>query len=540
MTRNDALNNEAGFTIIEVLVAVFVLLLGVLGAVTMIDTASGITTNDKAREGAFNLSREVVEAARNVDYDTLTSAGAMSSLEAVNGLADASASTSGWQVVRRGITYTIGVTACVYDDPKDGGRSTADVASFCPGSAAPVAPPPANQNCLAKNPVLPCVDTQPDDFRKLEIKSQWRLNGATRNSTQTVLIVNPSGGRGPRIASVSSVPNLPTLVPANTIGPLTGLQPCTEPGHSGSNCIQFTVQTASAAGSVQWSSSDGVNKGQAAGAGNTWTFQYDLGTVGNANAVLDGNYTVQIQAYSPAGVAGDLAAQAFTVNRSNPSVPTQFAGGRNDRNGQIVDLSWVRNKETDIVGYRVYRVSGGGLPDVVVCGNGTPVDATSCIDSNPPSEPAAVTYYIVAVDKDLSGNLRESPASGSAQITTLATATNWPPQPWPGGNGGSTLAGCDPSTFTCLTPAVLGGFPVITWNNAATPPAGHTILFYRVYRDPGSTSNPSYSDRWDNNGSSSLSYKDSNFGASTSHTYVITAVDDSYSESPPLGPGATP
>jgi hypothetical protein len=81
---------------------------------------------------------------------------------------------------------------------------------------------------------------------------------------------------------------------------------------------------------------------------------------------------------------------------------------------------------------------------------------------------------------------------------------------------------------------------VLTWNNAATPASGRTILFYRVYRDPASTTNPAYSDRWDTNGSPSLSYKDSNFGAVTGHTYVITAVDDSYSESPPLGPAATP
>jgi Tfp pilus assembly protein PilV len=521
--------SEAGFTIIEIMVAIFVLLLGLLGAVTMIDSANGITANNKGREGAFNLTREIVEAARQVDYDTLTAANAQTTLQAVSGLADASGA-AGWQLIRRGITYTVQVTACTYDDPKDGGRSTSDTGSYCAGSATQVNPA-TTSNCPAKNPDPPCVDTQPDDFRKLIIASQWTISANTRNSTQTALIVNPSGGRGPRISNVTKVPALTS--PANTVGPTTALQPCTEAGHSGSNCITYTVTTASSAGTVQWSSSDGTSNGQATAAGtNTWRFQYDLGTAGAVGAVLDGNYTISIQAFSSTGIAGDLNAQTLVVNRSIPSEPRQFAGGRNSRNGIIVDFNWIRNQETDIVGYRVYLVNaspdwqnvGGDPPDTLVCGSAaTPLNSTSCFDPSPAAS-GALTYYIKAVDKDVNGNLRESTGGLSAQIDTLSTTT--PAPTWPGG--------------TTLSATLTNGVPVLTWNNAATPNAGRTIIFYRVYRDPGNVVNPSYSDRYDTNGGTSLTYKDTNFGATTSHTYVVTAVDDTFSESQPIGPAVSP
>jgi len=208
VTRRPHDRSESGFTIIEVMVAIMVLLVGVLGTVTMIDTANGVTANTKSREGAFNLSREIIEAARRVDYDLLTPTGATPTLQSLTGLGDADTSTSGWQLVRRGVSYTETVTSCVYDDPKDGGRSAADGGAYCAGSASQVPTNTANGNCAAKNPNLPCIDTQPDDFRKLIVTSQWQIGSKVRNSTQTALLVNPTGGRGPRITTVTRNPTL--------------------------------------------------------------------------------------------------------------------------------------------------------------------------------------------------------------------------------------------------------------------------------------------------------------------------------------------
>src|SRR4051794_8771209 len=55
---------ETGFTIIEVMIAIFILLLGVMGTTTMVDTASKLSGNTKGREGATNLDREIGEDAR--------------------------------------------------------------------------------------------------------------------------------------------------------------------------------------------------------------------------------------------------------------------------------------------------------------------------------------------------------------------------------------------------------------------------------------------------------------------------------------------
>src|SRR5204863_6008214 len=63
-----AAGNEAGFTLIEVMVAIFILLLGVLGSAQLANTANKLTLNSKQREGATNLAREIIEAARGVDY----------------------------------------------------------------------------------------------------------------------------------------------------------------------------------------------------------------------------------------------------------------------------------------------------------------------------------------------------------------------------------------------------------------------------------------------------------------------------------------
>ena len=65
-------SDERGFTLIEVLVAIFLLLVGVLGVVAMIDGANAVTSKTKAREGANNVARSIVEVGRGVPYKNLT------------------------------------------------------------------------------------------------------------------------------------------------------------------------------------------------------------------------------------------------------------------------------------------------------------------------------------------------------------------------------------------------------------------------------------------------------------------------------------
>src|ERR687884_310232 len=60
--------SAAGLTLVETLVAATLLLIGALGTFALIDAANGSTAASRAREGATNLGREVLEDARSVAY----------------------------------------------------------------------------------------------------------------------------------------------------------------------------------------------------------------------------------------------------------------------------------------------------------------------------------------------------------------------------------------------------------------------------------------------------------------------------------------
>src|SRR5919112_1542856 len=142
---------EAGFTLIEVMVAAMLLVVGVLGALAMTSTASERTASTKAREGATNLAREVLEQTDSLAYRLVEPTTVVGQLQAKAGLAPASGS-GGWTVVRRGIAYGVSVSVCYVDTPADGlGAHGAD---FCAGSAG-------------------TADTQPVDLKRATVRVSW-------------------------------------------------------------------------------------------------------------------------------------------------------------------------------------------------------------------------------------------------------------------------------------------------------------------------------------------------------------------------------
>ncbi|MEA2149417.1 MAG: hypothetical protein QOD69_1247 [Solirubrobacteraceae bacterium] len=135
------LRHEAGMTIIEVMVAMVVLLVGALGVMTMLDTSSKVTTANIARDGALGLAREQLEASRELSYSTLAqpTAAATQLVSHVSGsLLSSLASTvtniptnpvavpaATFTTNRRKVAYATTFTTCVLDDPADGiGAST--------------------------------------------------------------------------------------------------------------------------------------------------------------------------------------------------------------------------------------------------------------------------------------------------------------------------------------------------------------------------------------------------------------------------------
>ena len=99
-SRMPKLADESGFTLVELLVAAVVLVIGMAGAFTLLSGADKTTVTNNARMGATNLSREILEDARSVDYDTLTPTGIEAALKAKMGTPTA---PSPWKVQRRGI-----------------------------------------------------------------------------------------------------------------------------------------------------------------------------------------------------------------------------------------------------------------------------------------------------------------------------------------------------------------------------------------------------------------------------------------------------
>ncbi|HEX8158841.1 MAG TPA: hypothetical protein VF526_15760 [Solirubrobacteraceae bacterium] len=116
----DRPSGEDGMTIVEVIVAMVILLVGLLGVFSMLDTANGVTSDNLARDGATALAREQLERAREMTYSDLSDP-AKVAIALVPALGDSDAPVAATFVTRRrGVTYTTTITTCVLDDPSDG------------------------------------------------------------------------------------------------------------------------------------------------------------------------------------------------------------------------------------------------------------------------------------------------------------------------------------------------------------------------------------------------------------------------------------
>lgn len=131
---------EDGFTLIEVMVAMILLVVGVLAMLAMVEGSLTSTNRTTAREQATNLVRELVERSRQIPYASTTTSAAPAALAAALPEAPAVSGTT-FTVRRRNVDYAVTVTACSIDSPSDG-AGVGD-ASFCdapdpshhPGSA---------------------------------------------------------------------------------------------------------------------------------------------------------------------------------------------------------------------------------------------------------------------------------------------------------------------------------------------------------------------------------------------------------------------
>ena len=470
---------ESGFTIIEVMVAMLVMLVGVLGTIELINTAMTVGKTSRSREAATNLTREIVETAREVDYDIMLTATAPAALQARDGLADDNASTAGWQLTRRGVEYTVTVQSCIYDDPKDGNFGANTGTGYCPGLGSGT------------------TDSNGDDYRKVTVTAAW----GNRRVALISNLVNPAGGFGPRITNVESSP----MVDTNRVIPVSGTV---------TSIVRMTVSTTSAT-SLNWDAGDSKNGGQLTDVdgSDSWEFPWSLGApldpadytcATTVNWVPDAPaYQMTFQPFDASGTPGDLRTQTVAIDRSLPYKLCNFAGGRNPQHTGVVDLQWRGSFEGDVVSYSVWREKRiDEATDKLVC---NAVRATECTDEDPPSLTDELRYYV----KPKQDNFARGQIFGPQTDLTIPAVTT------------ANSAPSAPGAVT-LTP---GTQPTIRWT-ASTDSDG-SVNFYRIYRG-----GQAIADRYGktSNGTT-LEFIDKD-AAGASYQYYVSAVDDGFAESP--------
>lgn len=510
--------------LVETLVAAALLLVGIGGILTLVDTASSTTRTTRTREAGTALQREVIEAARSVPYDQMTPNALAGLVSQRPGLGDSQLGGLGWTVNRRNAVFTLSIGVCSVDDPRDGigpheagvfcrsptGASSEQCSSLLSVAAGATGPGGSATtgitagDCgidanldgvvdgLASTTASLCLlgscgvtpDPAPADYKRIVSLVRWPGGW----NLQTTTVNSPGSAAAPAVTTLNATPATMTTGSAVTLAATVAPAPAT---------VSFTV--------------DGRQVATGTGAGpGPWTGQWNLGPVTltpgaqpAAGETLDGSRLVSAKGFDQYGQFGATRSAAVVINRRPPFAPASVGAGRN---GGVVEVEWSPAKESDVEGHRVYRsVLGAGRVEVCPLAR-----VTSCRDPNPPAVPL-LTYDVVAVDRDPLGNLREGDVSAGVNVTQ----TNRPPPPPSGLSATPVSAGIQ-----------------LTWSapSGPDPDLGDAVDHFNIYRDGTAAT-----DRIDTTDVLSPTWTDVSSGG-IPHSYYVTAVDRHLAESPVLGP----
>jgi prepilin-type N-terminal cleavage/methylation domain-containing protein len=505
-------SSQSGFTLIEVLVAMLILLVGVLGVVTMVDGANAVTSKTKAREGGTAIARSIIEVSRSIRYRDLTQASLEAALETRPTLVDSQPSVTGYTIRSRNIEYQLTLTVCSLDDPKDelGVRPAGTL--FCTDSDGPGATP---------------RDRNPDDYKRVRVRLDWTTRATAHSVTQTSSIINPVGGLGPTVTGLTMTSPLSSSTDEVRIE-----------GSSASpiNSATFAAITSGFAAELTWSV-NGDSQGKANGGPTNWDFTWNFTNGGadpNNIVYYDCKYFIQADGFDAEGRAGAPRVLSVILNRREPVPVSNVTAGRNGA-GDRVDVRWTPNPECDVIGYRVYRSTAAGTLGIqVTCPDPNTPSATItskywCVDETAPAT-GPLFYTVVGVDTLANGSLREG--TRGSQVSVPAS-------------GGNSLPTTPANISYCL-----GGQVACNGPNGAPAPSGQIVIrwdpstdsdgslsFYRIYRD-GTT----YTERWDDffpDTGGVLAWLEYAPGTG-SHTYYVSAVDDVFGESALSAPVTVP
>jgi type II secretory pathway pseudopilin PulG len=378
---------QRGSTLVEALVAATLLIGGLLALFMMTDVASSSTSKTRAREGATNVVRELLETARDTTYSQVGQANWFEiELQSVAGgsgtVSSPNSYTQQTTVTRRGINYTVAVSHCSVDDSKDGYGAHDAAIRWCSDSSS-----------------TSTSDGKPEDLKRVTATVNYSLGGTAQPALTQTASFGPGGlSVGPQLTSLSlTVPEgLSQTAPVITTNPEGDLVTFRSTA-AGAADMKFTVdgveQTSSAPQLI-------VNNGDG-----SWTF------IWNIAGLKDATYTIGALAVDALGTRGHPVTMPVKLARGAPVAPANVRGGYNyvnpPKTGSLaVELSWDANAEGSVTGYEVWK----GVTKV--CG---PALDTYCMDTSPASS-GSTTYTVKTLYVDSAG------ASQSVSTSHDATA----------------------------------------------------------------------------------------------------------------------
>ncbi|HEX7291609.1 MAG TPA: hypothetical protein VF250_10835 [Conexibacter sp.] len=505
------ISEQGGFTIVEVLVAALVLVVGLGGLLQMLISADHTISTTRLRQAETNLAREVLEDARGLASTQLTQTAIASALQSAVPQAALSGSNL---VVTRAVSsgtttrFSISFAVCDLDNPSDGyGNHDSPPASggvWCPD--------------VGSNGTQ---DSNPNDYKRVSVT------------------VTPSSRSTPVIKQTILVYSRPVNGPA--VSCLSTSATCPGPGvtvTSGSS-LTFNVTTTVTAARIQWLVNGNTPPSAQipttatdpyAPSGTSSSFTWNFPTA-------DGTYAITAVAYDVDGNSGTRSTVVVTLNRHQAIAPTSFSAGWNDLIGGV-EIQWVPSVDQDVLYYHVYHQYGSNAAQLVTtCGASGNVTGTSCADAPasafappiPSARPNPCTsssqsyttthyYWVVGVDTDPTTRVpRESTAQSPRVDANLCDHQPYAP---------STLSG-----------TLSGGQLALSWNapSPAAPDSWNAVQAWRVYRWPSNRAVQVPGDRYQLVGNSPAvtSYTDgSPDPGGVQQSYCITAVDAHLNESP--------
>jgi prepilin-type N-terminal cleavage/methylation domain-containing protein len=500
--RQDGPRAQDGFTLIEVLIAAVVLVVGLTVLFGLLDSSVKATAATRTREGATSLAREILEDARTLGYSSIAPNSIVGELQAMHGLENASGGAT-WQIARRGVTYTVAVTECAIDDPKDGWGKHANAFN-----ENPFCKDPGEQEYKAGETV---EDSQPEDLKRITAEVTWIAKGRKPVVRQVETLTSAAGQPGLSASALKLVE--PTQFKPET-SPIVYEQPI-------GNKLVFSVQSPAGTTGMEWSL-DGVrqeNKPEHKAEfvkSTEWRFSWSI----PLPEVSDGTYQVGVQAVDATGVDGPPISIPVTLVRTVPAAPKVTYGGFNEVyvsgvKKKVVELQWQPNTERNVIGYRVFNASG-----TEVC-PGNPATLSlqpSCIDFAASGSPSQLTYSVVALYRAATPehDKLSTAFSPGAPATFTTSATPLTPHELGEINGKKAF----------LEAKTVEGSVVLKW---AAPQGGPTVAFYRIYRI-----SKNYTERYAVVSPASTEFTDTS--ATTPHEYWVTAVSETMTESPFAGP----